>query len=718
MAQVSDLVLENIGAPTWVMQTILLILALGLPLVIIFSWAYEVTTEGIKRETEVVSEKSITHQTGRKLDRIIIVLLIIAAGYFFWESRYSDDSPGPGLPVSEQAAAPAEAVSSADEPAQGVAEADSHSIAVLPFDNRSNLEEDEFFVEGIHDDLLTNLAKISSLKVISRTSVSRFKDTQVPIPEIARELGVATIMEGAVQRAGNMVRINVQLIDAKTDEHLWAEIFDRELTTENLFAIQSEISQKIARALKATLSVEEQQRVNERPTDSLPAYSAYQRGRQLMTRRTAETIDKALLEFQRAVELDPNFALAWVGVSESAMLALELSDMKRPEAFRLAGEANEKALAINDRLGEAHLARAKLLSYQPGSEAEAESAYKLAIELSPGYALAWQWYARTLSYSPDRLDEALELSKKAAELDPLSLSTQNQVISVLIKLGRYEQAQERLTRLIEQDPGFASSYEQMSELKSSQQLYGEEIYWIRKAQALDPGNINYLLYEMWPTLRIGTIDDVTGVLDRMTALDPNSSTQSFVETWANLIKGNYDAALESARAFYQKVGSNPRARRLEFIVQNLLENYPGAREASEAAIPELYLRDNWHKGLERGSFNGCLVAWIMIHTNDEEMGRELAQESIEFVNNASPGPGEPENTNMSLCYIVLGKPDDALTSMEEDDHLLQFWWLVKKHPAFFLLKHEPRFQAVDAKIQALAATQRENLRSLEAEEAF
>ena len=171
--------------------------------------------------------------------------------------------------------------------------------------------------------------------MISRTSVSRFKDTQIPIPEIARELGVATIMEGAVQRAGNPVRINVQLIDAKTDEHLWAEIFDRELTTENLFAIQSEISQKIAQALKATLSVEEKQRVNEQPTDNLAAYSAYQRGRQLMSRRTAETIDKALLEFQRAVELDPNFALAWVGVSESAFLALEFSDMKRPETFRL-----------------------------------------------------------------------------------------------------------------------------------------------------------------------------------------------------------------------------------------------------------------------------------------------------------------------------------------------------------------------------------------------
>jgi len=198
-------VLDNIGAPTWVMQTILLVLALGLPLVIIVSWAYEVTTEGIKRETQVERSNSITHQTGRKLDRIIIVLLIIAAGYFFWESRYSDDSSGSESLVTEQTASStsAEVISAVEPQEESATEADRHSIAVLPFDNRSNLEEDEFFVEGIHDDLLTNLAKISSLKVISRTSVSRYKDTQIPIPEIAKELGVATIMATCRQHGAN-----------------------------------------------------------------------------------------------------------------------------------------------------------------------------------------------------------------------------------------------------------------------------------------------------------------------------------------------------------------------------------------------------------------------------------------------------------------------------------------------------------------------------------
>ncbi len=193
------------------------------------------------------------------------------------------------------------------------------SIAVLPFDNRSALEEDEFFVDGIHDDLLSTIAKIGSLKVISRTSVMEYRDTNKKIPVIAKELGVANILEGGIQRSGNQVRINVQLIDAVTDEHLWAEIFDRELTAENLFAIQSEISQNIANALKTVLSLEEKTRINTRPTDNLQAYDSYLRGRQLMATREAAKLEQAVEEFNKAVELDPQFALAWVGVADATL---------------------------------------------------------------------------------------------------------------------------------------------------------------------------------------------------------------------------------------------------------------------------------------------------------------------------------------------------------------------------------------------------------------
>ena len=721
LAQVADLVLDNISAPSWVMQVILLGLALGFVLVIFFSWAFEVTPEGIKRESEIDRTTSITHQTGRKLDRSITILLIIAVAYFFWESRYSDNESRSDTFVSQQTASstPAEDASAAESGVDSIPKIDKHSIAVLPFDNRSNREEDEFFVEGIHDDLLTKLAKIGSLKVISRTSVARYKNTEIPIPEIAKELGVATIMEGSVQRAGNKVRINVQLIDAQTDEHLWAEIFDRELTMENLFAIQSEISNKIAEALKTTLSVEEKHRVNERPTDNLAAYSAYQRGRQLMARLTAETVDQALLEFQRAVELDPDFALAWVGIAESAMLALEHSDMDRPEAFRLSSEASEKALAINNQLGEAHLARAELLSNEDGHEEEAESAYKLAIELSPGYALAWRWYARTLSYVQARLPEALQLAEKAAELDPLSIATQNQVIDILGKLGRYEEAQQSLLRLIELDPGFAQSYEQMSSLKSDQAKFDESIYWLHKAQALDPGNISYVLYEIFPQLNIGTTADLDHLLARMAIMDPNSSTLSFMEIWVNIHKRNYAAALESARVFSQKTGDRPSAKRHQYLVHTLQQDHSSAREASELALTEFYDRGTWGKALENGPDNGCLIAWTLTHSNNEEMGLDLASVTVDYVLSGGPNSFDKSEPNrLGICYMVLDRPDDALASVESQLEPGKFggWWIDLHHPAFQLLKHEPRFRAVEAQRQEIIATQRENLKRLEAVE--
>ncbi len=241
LIQISDILLENMGAPAWILQAIMVVLVIGLFITLFLAWAYELTPEGIKREHEVDRSQSITPQTGKKLNNVILVLMAATIAYLLFD-KFSSEGTAPGPEASDQVVENSKRLDTMPgvEPKPAI---DEKSIAVLPFTNRSKLEEDEFFVAGIHDDLLSKLARIGSLKVISRTSMMRIKDTEKSIPEIARELGVATIMEGAVQRSGNQVHINVQLIDAETDEHLWAEIFDREMTTENLFAIQSEISE-------------------------------------------------------------------------------------------------------------------------------------------------------------------------------------------------------------------------------------------------------------------------------------------------------------------------------------------------------------------------------------------------------------------------------------------------------------------------------------------
>ena len=248
LIQVSDIVIDNIGAPPIVLQIIFLALGIGFFVSLFFAWAFELTPEGVKRERDVDRSQSITPQTGKKLNNTILLMMALAIAYLLFDKfsekgpdTFSQETTNQITQVGDKKMYPAPF----QEPA-----INRQSIAVLPFDNRSRNVDDEYFTEGIHDDLLTNLAHIGSLKVISRTSVNQYKGTEKTIPQIAEELGVATVMEGAVQRSGNTVRINVQLIDAKTDEHLWAEIFDRELTAENLFAIQSDISQKIANGWK------------------------------------------------------------------------------------------------------------------------------------------------------------------------------------------------------------------------------------------------------------------------------------------------------------------------------------------------------------------------------------------------------------------------------------------------------------------------------------
>ena len=250
--EIASVVLPALLAPEWVHRVLTFLVILGFPIVLIFAWAYELTAEGLKREKDVDRSQSITPQTGRKLDFMVIGLLSVALIYFVSTHDWSGESD-------------AVVQTSGEETSRA-------SVAVLPFANRSALADDAFFAEGIHDDILTSLAKIGSLKVISRTSMLEYQDTTKNMKTIGEELGVATILEGGVQRAGDRVRINVQLIDTGTDEHLWAESFDRHLTAENVFSIQSEIATAIATALKAQLSPSEQANIETIPTRNLEAY--------------------------------------------------------------------------------------------------------------------------------------------------------------------------------------------------------------------------------------------------------------------------------------------------------------------------------------------------------------------------------------------------------------------------------------------------------------
>ncbi len=443
LAQVADVALGAFAAPEWVMRSILVLLLIGLPLALFFAWAYELTPEGIKKERDVDRARSITAQTGRKLDYLILagiglLALVVVGDRLVWQRETptaSDRTPTPsaiGLPADE---APLPRTR-----ADGSAAHSDNIVAVLPFANRSSREDDAFFAAGVHDDLLTRLSKISALGVISRTSVSRYADTKKPIPEIAAELGAAVVMEGAVQRAGERVRINVQLIDGFSDTHLWAENYDRELTADNLFDIQAEIAHGIASAMEAVLTGADEDTLAAIPTNNLAAYDAYIRGNLLALFENAneDRYRAAIAAYDEALRLDPGFAAAFTG---KAMVQLSLYWYQaQGVAYRTAAwESLEQALRLAPEAVETLTALGYYHYWGFLDYARAEDFLNQAVAKAPNHVDAWLAKA-FVARRDGRYADAIVALERALALDPLNAETLIELTDTYSNLGEFARA--------------------------------------------------------------------------------------------------------------------------------------------------------------------------------------------------------------------------------------------------------------------------------------
>jgi TolB-like protein len=372
--------------PDWALRLVTMSVLLGFPVAIILAWAFELSPDGIKttkaaRIDNPDGESDSAVQKKRNWFSVLfaaaIPTLIFGALAVFFYFR-SDPNPTP------LASSPAPPGLSSSNGLQ-VEDLDK-SIAVLPFANRSANEEDVFFTDGIHDDLLTHISRIHDIKTISRTSVMGYRDTTKSMPTIGQELGVAHILEGGVQRAGNQIRINVQLIDADKDEHIWAEIYTREMTAENIFEIQTEIAITITEALQAALSPEEQEDLAKLPTTTLAALEAYFKGKQAEYPPTVHGLANAIQFYDEALELDPEFADAHAHKAMALFQQLQtgtvLSETNRP----LVETHLEKTLELNPKLSVAHHARAEMswsLSRRVSDVDEVAESFQRAIDLDP-----------------------------------------------------------------------------------------------------------------------------------------------------------------------------------------------------------------------------------------------------------------------------------------------------------------------------------------------
>ena len=462
----------------------------------------------------------------------VLTFVIVAAAAWFL-SRQKTATVAPALTSASLSAAAA-------IPAK--------SVAVLPFENLSDDKSNAFFAEGIQEEILTRLSKIADLKVISRTSTQHYKSAPENLSEIGRQLGVAHLVEGSVQKSGDAVRVNVQLLKAADDSHLWAETYDRKLT--DIFAVESEIAKGIADTLQARLSSSAKHVLASRPTENPEAHELYLKGRYFWNRRTAENLQKAADYFQQAIDKDPNYVLAYAGLADCHVLLPAypgLGNTPRDELPKALAAAR-KAVELDDTLAEAHTSLARALASDL-QLAAATSEFKRAIELNPNYATAHQWFGECLQ-SQGKLEEGLAELKRAQELDPLSLVISSLYGFAFDTVGKSNEAITQLRKTIEIDPDYSNAHgllgvvlEHNGRLKDAIAEYEKNISLHEDAISLSQLAGAYFL--------AGKKAEAQQLWDKLKALSDRQYVPAYSMAVAQSSFGNHDEAIRLLEKSYE-----------------------------------------------------------------------------------------------------------------------------------------------------------------------
>ena len=421
------------------------------------------------------------------------------------------------------------------------------SVAVLPFKNLSDSKEDEYFSDGITDDIIAQLSKINDLKVISRTSVMQYKGMNRNVRDIGKELGVATVLEGSVRRAGNQIRIVAQLIDANNEGHLWADTYDKELT--QVFAIQSDVAQQIAAALRAKLSPSEKGRIEKKQTENTEAYQLYLKGRFYWNKRRLDYVKTATECFKQAIEKDPVYAQAYAGLA-SAYVLIPSYGVPPGEWYTNAHNTAMKALEIDSTLAEAHTVLAEVAQDHYFDWGDAKKHFRRAIELDPGYPTAHQWYSNTLSYL-GRFDEALSEAKRALELDPLSLVINMNVGDIYYVMRQYDKATEQYKNTLALDGTFPWAHSGLANVYVLQGRFDEAITECEMTRSFG-GDISYTLVGFgWTYAKAGRKADARRVLDELLRLAKEGNNVSYGIAYLYYELGEKDKAFDWFEKSYQ-----------------------------------------------------------------------------------------------------------------------------------------------------------------------
>jgi len=516
LIEISATTFPMLRLPEWTATFVTVLLMIGFPVALIFAWAFELTPEGLKRDKDVDRSQSITHSTGRRLDFIIIGAMAVALLYF----AVTHDWSGKQGPV---------------EPGEIT------SIVVLPLDNLMNDPQQDYFVDGMHEALITELSKIRALKVISRTSAARYRNTQKSVPEIALELGVDAIVEGSVLRAGNTVRVTAQLIDARSDHHLWADNFDRELS--DILALHSDLAQAIVGEISVAVTPEEELRIANSASVNPEVYELYLKGRYLCQQWTPEEMATAIRYLQQAIERDPGYAPAYAELAMCYGDSSFFEYLPPLEVYPMAMAAALRALEIDDRLAEAHTALGAVYYQMDWKFLEAEKAFKRAIELNPNNSRTLIYYAWMLGET-GRFEEAMVPAQRVQELDPLSTSANVAVAEILYLSRNYDEAIKEYSKNLDLNPNEPAVYFFLAWPYEQKEMFEKSLALLEKAVTLSEAAPVYLSALGHAYALAGKRDEALKILEQLQNPSAPMPPSSFHKALVHIGLGNDDRAFQ------------------------------------------------------------------------------------------------------------------------------------------------------------------------------
>ncbi len=694
LLQISDTLVPALRLPDWFLSGVAFLLIVGFPVAIILAWAFELTPGGLKKESEVDRSQSITHRTGKKLNLGIIAVLAIAVVFLFgkiWLGSEKDSTV--------------------------VTSAKDKSIAVLPFENRSADEEDaEFFAAGVHDELLTLLSKIGDLKVISRTSVERL-DQDLSIPDIGTLLGVATVLEGQVQRAGDRLRINVQLINAIEEDHLWATTYDRELTASNIFDVQSDIARTIANELHVQLSANDDTLLSAVPTNNIDALQHYMLSRQLIERGNFESLEQAAHYLSEATELDPNYAEAWAAIAFASNRMYQSGLIGLQEYVTAAAPSIERALKINNSLPEAY-AELAALQWQSGDIEAAEASFKTALDLGRGNSQSLYAYGNYLR-STGRSQEAVPVLKRALETNPLSVDTLFELGKAEMYSGQPEQFIVRAEKMLEIDPSSAHGY--IANLQAYDWMGRFDLMWpwYLKSMTLDPED-----YELWAHLGlysfyVGAAEWVDRYLDRALELGPKEP--AVLRCYVSVLRhrDQFDTAVGIARSALE-AGLDDRWQSNQIFLRLVRDDalrsgdFEDARSWYSDRHPELFLEA---PEIRVGNVNAAAdLALLLQRAGEPAAAGAIIDAGLDWIQRTQPEGVHGYLINIADVELLAldGQRKAALDRLQQavDSGWKSHWRSDFSNETLASLRNEPRFKQITAQLEKDMANQLEAIRAL------